>query len=256
MALVERVPFCQDNLWNRKWLLLFPNLLECDSIQPVSCLIVNLTWYTDQPDFTQCFHSTVLVYLPCGFLWTFLPFQYLLREGRTYSANPRWAPVTLARLALTLLLFLLSLTELGLKLKQFYSGSLTTPVAAVVAPAVLAMTYGAVWSMIYAEKTRGSQKSNGYFYTFWTLIALTSMLTMTSVARFPDLRRLSDNIVLVTYFVLNSLMALLEYWPNPDDGYRYDDISGIYTATLHLYLPKSISSYTIGTGLFFSAFDL
>jgi hypothetical protein len=25
----------------------------------------NLTWYTDTPDFTACFHQTVLVYLPC-----------------------------------------------------------------------------------------------------------------------------------------------------------------------------------------------
>ena len=35
----------------------------------------NLTWYTDSPDFTVCFHKTVLVYLPCLFLWLFSPFE-------------------------------------------------------------------------------------------------------------------------------------------------------------------------------------
>ena len=29
----------------------------------------NLTWNTNDPDFTPCFHKTVLVYVPCGFLW-------------------------------------------------------------------------------------------------------------------------------------------------------------------------------------------
>ena len=32
---------------------------------------INLTWNTTDPDFTPCFHKTVLVYIPCGFLWIF-----------------------------------------------------------------------------------------------------------------------------------------------------------------------------------------
>lgn len=30
---------------------------------------VNLTWNTADPDFTPCFHKTIFVYIPCGFLW-------------------------------------------------------------------------------------------------------------------------------------------------------------------------------------------
>ena len=29
---------------------------------------INLTWYNDSPDFTTCFHQTVLVYIPSAYL--------------------------------------------------------------------------------------------------------------------------------------------------------------------------------------------
>ena len=35
----------------------------------------NLTWYTEAPDFTACFHSTFLVYVPSIFLGLTLPIQ-------------------------------------------------------------------------------------------------------------------------------------------------------------------------------------
>ncbi len=37
--------FCPDSLWD-----------------------LSLTWYTDDPDFTRCFHETVLVYIPAALL--------------------------------------------------------------------------------------------------------------------------------------------------------------------------------------------
>ena len=35
----------------------------------------NLTWYTETPDFTACFHATFLVYVPSIFLGLTLPIQ-------------------------------------------------------------------------------------------------------------------------------------------------------------------------------------
>ena len=52
--------FCQDPLWD-----------------------LELTWYSDQPDFTTCFHQTVLVYFPCGILWLLAPLQiYFARQSK------------------------------------------------------------------------------------------------------------------------------------------------------------------------------
>nr|CAD7454509.1 unnamed protein product [Timema tahoe] len=36
----------------------------------------NLTWYTEDPDVTECFQKTALVWFPCLFLWLFTPLEY------------------------------------------------------------------------------------------------------------------------------------------------------------------------------------
>lgn len=37
----------------------------------------NRTWYTANPDLTQCFQNTVLVWVPCVYLWLLAPFYCL-----------------------------------------------------------------------------------------------------------------------------------------------------------------------------------
>ena len=36
---------------------------------------LNVTWYTDSPDFPVCFEKTVLVWVPCFFLWLLAPVE-------------------------------------------------------------------------------------------------------------------------------------------------------------------------------------
>ncbi|KAJ7416043.1 ATP binding cassette subfamily C member 1 [Willisornis vidua] len=46
----------------------------------------NLTWHTEDPDFTPCFQNTVLVWIPCAYLWLCFPvyFLYLRHHDRGY----------------------------------------------------------------------------------------------------------------------------------------------------------------------------
>uniref|UniRef100_A0A8P4GE54 ABC-type glutathione-S-conjugate transporter n=1 Tax=Dicentrarchus labrax TaxID=13489 RepID=A0A8P4GE54_DICLA len=44
----------------------------------------NLTWYTSQPDLTQCFQHTVLVWSPCVYLWTCSPLYLLYLQLRPH----------------------------------------------------------------------------------------------------------------------------------------------------------------------------
>uniref|UniRef100_A0A673I2T8 Multidrug resistance-associated protein 1 n=1 Tax=Sinocyclocheilus rhinocerous TaxID=307959 RepID=A0A673I2T8_9TELE len=46
----------------------------------------NRTWQTHNPDLTPCFQNTVLVWIPCLYLWLFAPFYilYLKRNDRGY----------------------------------------------------------------------------------------------------------------------------------------------------------------------------
>ena len=55
----------------------------------------NLTWFTESPDFTSCFHKTVLVYLPCIFLWLFSPIE--MRSN--YIGMKRFVPWTFFNVA-------------------------------------------------------------------------------------------------------------------------------------------------------------
>lgn len=40
----------------------------------------SLTWKTDDPSFTRCFEQTVLVWIPCLFIWIFSPLEYYYQE--------------------------------------------------------------------------------------------------------------------------------------------------------------------------------
>ena len=82
--------FCRGELWNH-----------------------NLTWFTDSPDFTACFHKTVLVYLPCAFLWLLSPFEVRSNLVKTKCLVP-WAFFNVAKLLSCCLLAIISIVELVL----------------------------------------------------------------------------------------------------------------------------------------------
>ncbi len=45
----------------------------------------NVTWYTNNPDFTPCFHRTVLAWIPAGVLLLLAPFSF----RHTFGSNSR-----------------------------------------------------------------------------------------------------------------------------------------------------------------------
>ena len=75
--------FCEDPLWDN-----------------------NLTWYTDNPDFTTCFHQTVLVYVPAAVLILFAPAQIMLAR-RSRDRNVPWSVLNIVRIGFTACLIVL-----------------------------------------------------------------------------------------------------------------------------------------------------
>ena len=73
----------------------------------------NLTWNTSDPDFTPCFHKTVLVFVPCGFLWLLAPLDQV-QTWRSTSRNCPWSWVNIAKLGITSILSLLCIIEIVL----------------------------------------------------------------------------------------------------------------------------------------------
>ena len=70
----------------------------------------DVTWYTQEPDFTPCFHKTVISWTP-----TLIFLIFALEEGRKYrkSQNRKipWTFLNLLKVCLTVLLIVLSVVE-------------------------------------------------------------------------------------------------------------------------------------------------
>lgn len=77
----------------------------------------NLTWYTNDPDFTVCFQKTVLVWTPCLWLWTFLWLEIIYIK-HSMSRNIPWGLLNVSKLALTTALILLTAIDLCVAISQ------------------------------------------------------------------------------------------------------------------------------------------
>ena len=67
---------------------------------------VNITWYPrngQPPDFTPCFHKTVLVYIPVAFLLLLSPLEFMRNTSNKLN-RIAWAWLNVLKLVITLLL--------------------------------------------------------------------------------------------------------------------------------------------------------
>ena len=83
------LPFCLGPLWNSR-----------------------LTWDSDHPDFTPCFHKTVLVLIPAAVLWLLLPLELYLNK-RSRSRGTPWSWINVSKLVITMGLTLVAGAELA-----------------------------------------------------------------------------------------------------------------------------------------------
>ncbi len=66
----------------------------------------NLTWYTENPDFTPCFERTVISNIPCLFLLVF-SFADIYLSYHSKSRSIPWSPLNCAKIIVALILVLL-----------------------------------------------------------------------------------------------------------------------------------------------------
>lgn len=83
------------------------------------CIIVNfvqdlnVTWYTDNPDFTPCFQQTALVWFPCAFLWLFTPLEIVYIKN-SVNRNVPYGFLNTSKLIITGALIILSIIDLAI----------------------------------------------------------------------------------------------------------------------------------------------
>uniref|UniRef100_A0A4W3IKN0 Multidrug resistance-associated protein 1 n=1 Tax=Callorhinchus milii TaxID=7868 RepID=A0A4W3IKN0_CALMI len=137
----------------------------------------NLTWHTQDPDFTICFKKTVLIWIPCIFLWLCFPFYTLF----LYYRKQGYIRMSNLNKSKTLLGFLLWLScwsqVLNIILEK--SRGFGHATVLILGPAFLGVTMLLAVFIIQFERLKGL-RSSAVMFLFWLLTLLCSTIEFRS----------------------------------------------------------------------------
>lgn len=138
----------------------------------------NQTWNTTDPDLSICFQDTVLTWVPCGFLWITAPIEtyFLLKSS---SRLIPWTALNLAKLAITFMLFVISLVEFSYAGHAALSEGIALPSVYFYTPFIKLATFLLAGLLLLAGRKRGSQTSAALFF-FWFLLMLCGLVAYRS----------------------------------------------------------------------------
>uniref|UniRef100_A0A4W4G3P4 ABC-type glutathione-S-conjugate transporter n=1 Tax=Electrophorus electricus TaxID=8005 RepID=A0A4W4G3P4_ELEEL len=130
----------------------------------------NLTWYTPHPDLTQCFQHTVLVWLPCLYLWLGAPFYLVYRRfrdhGRISVSALCGAKTVKILLQITVFIFLMNSPKV-----MFYTPLYSVGYDPLLCPQVLAVC------IVHVERMKGC-RSSAFLFLFWALAFVCSLVPL------------------------------------------------------------------------------
>ncbi|XP_063082692.1 multidrug resistance-associated protein 1 isoform X2 [Cavia porcellus] len=167
----------------------------------------NVTWYTSNPDFTKCFQNTVLVWMPCCYLWICFPFYffYLSRHDRGYI---QMTHLNKAKTALGFLLWIVCWADLFYSFWERSQGKLLPPVL-LVSPTVLGITMLLATFLIQLERRKGVQ-SSGIMLTFWLIAVLCALAIFRSRIMTALKEATKDNLFRDITFYLYFFLVLIQ----------------------------------------------
>uniref|UniRef100_I2CX20 Multidrug resistance-associated protein 1 n=1 Tax=Macaca mulatta TaxID=9544 RepID=I2CX20_MACMU len=166
----------------------------------------NVTWYTSNPDFTKCFQNTVLVWVPCFYLWACFPFYflYLSRHDRGYI---QMTLLNKTKTALGFLLWIVCWADLFYSFWERSRGIFLAPVF-LVSPTLLGITMLLATFLIQLERRKGVQ-SSGIMLTFW----LVALLCALAILRSKIMTALKEDVQVdlfrdITFYIYFSLVLI------------------------------------------------
>ncbi|XP_076608098.1 multidrug resistance-associated protein 1 [Chaetodon auriga] len=167
----------------------------------------NHTWYTANPDLTQCFQNTVLVWLPCLYLWMCAPiyFIYLRSHDHGYICMNH---LNKAKTAVGLLLWIVCWSDVFYTFwERSHGNSVPAPVH-LVSPTLLGLTMLLATLLIQYERMKGVQ-SSGVMLIYW----LVALLCATVVFRSKILQALDQQLTVcvwryTTFYIYYALLLV------------------------------------------------
>nr|XP_034174731.1 multidrug resistance-associated protein 1 isoform X3 [Osmia lignaria] len=159
----------------------------------------NLSWNTSDPDVPECFEKTVLVWVPCAFLWLFSAIEvYYFLNSKRKNIPYTWLFITKQVLMLTLIL--LSVVDIGEAIQrstyeEVYNVDYYTPLIKIITfvLAIVLVMYNRKYGM----------RTSGLLFLFWFV------LTLCGIVQYRSLLRLYINGGQVTY----SFVSYMIYYP-------------------------------------------
>ncbi|KAL1139319.1 hypothetical protein AAG570_006305 [Ranatra chinensis] len=129
----------------------------------------NLTWYTENPYLAPCFEKTVLVWVPCIFLWVFssLDIFYIVISK---TENIPWNWRNISKLGVNGLLIVIALIDFIYALLNYQNGSEIYPVD-IVTPVIKIVSLALCFVLTLMHRKRG-QRSSGVLFLFWLLASV------------------------------------------------------------------------------------
>ncbi|KAM4634684.1 multidrug resistance-associated protein 1 [Polymixia lowei] len=138
----------------------------------------NRTWHTANPDLTQCFQNTVLVWLPCLYLWLCTPLYltYLRSHDRGYICMSH---LNKAKTAVGFLLWIICWADVFYSFWERSQGGVAAAPVYLVSPTLLGITMLLATLLTQYERMKGVQ-SSGVMLNFWLVAILCATVTFRS----------------------------------------------------------------------------
>uniref|UniRef100_A0A673CCE7 ABC-type glutathione-S-conjugate transporter n=1 Tax=Sphaeramia orbicularis TaxID=375764 RepID=A0A673CCE7_9TELE len=144
-----------------------------ESLPPLSDW--NRTWYTANPDLTQCFQNTVLVWVPCIYLWLLAPF-YCLHLYCHDHGRIRMSCLCTAKMVLGFMLASFGFVEFFYILLE-RSQEIQQHMVFLLSPIIRSMTVILALCIIQLERIRGC-RSSVFLFLFWVLAVVCSLVPL------------------------------------------------------------------------------
>uniref|UniRef100_A0A1B6E9X5 ABC-type glutathione-S-conjugate transporter n=1 Tax=Clastoptera arizonana TaxID=38151 RepID=A0A1B6E9X5_9HEMI len=180
----------------------------------------NKTWNTSNPDFTLCFEKTVLVWVPCLFLWIFSPLEiyYILHSN---TRNVPWSVLNILKLSIVLLLIFLNIIQYASASMMNSKGDLTYAVD-IWTPVVRIVTFLYVLILILWNKYMGLRTS-GLLFLFWfclTLFGIPQFHTDMSIVG-TSAENTFNSVLYMMQFILVTVSLILHCFSDTEPKVRF-----------------------------------
>ncbi|XP_063535449.1 multidrug resistance-associated protein 1 [Cydia strobilella] len=188
----------------------------------------NLTWNTDNPELTECFEKTVLIWVPCIYLWlaAFLDTYYIINSK---ERNIPWNPLNISKLIITSLLIVLTFVDLGTTVHRFSRQEEDVFNVDYYTPIVKILTFSLSATLLYYNRKYG-MRASGVLFFFWLFLAIAGIPQLRSEIFLHNQKRDDENVQYAfvsycLYYILAVVMFILNCFADlapRDTPYKYE----------------------------------